>query len=340
MTGLEIIQRVLAFDHPERIGLTYSAFNDQPRIYDVAGVGPAADPDVDESWYDDADGGECQRDEWGCIWRRLKGKTLGGEVIEAPIKSWGDLDAYQLPTYGDPARYEAAAEACEKIADRYIIGSIVGACFNAARYLLRMESYLLECAAAPDEITRLNRRVTDLVLKQVDIYADIGCHGVFFCEDWGTQERLLVSPTMWDTLFRWTFEELIQRAHARGLTVWMHSCGYVKDIIPPLVDMGMDVLQFDQPELHDLDWLEQFSGKVTYWCPVDIQKVLPDGDEAAIKSRARAMVRQLGGKGGGFIAKDYGDNRSIGVDPLWQHWGYDEFLRVGHYAADGTCPLA
>jgi len=340
MTGREIIQRVLAFDRPERIGLTYAGYNGEPRLHDVAGVGPSPDPDCDQSWHDDGEGGESQRDEWGCVWRRIKGRTAGGEVVEAPIKTWDDLETYQLPTYGDPKRYEQAARACEQITDKYILGSIVGSCFNAARYLRRMENYLLDCAAEPEMVQRLNERVSDLVLQQVDIYADIGAHGVFFCEDWGTQERLLVSPRMWDKLFRWTFERLIERAHARGLTVWMHSCGYVKDIIPPLVGLGMDVLQFDQPELHNLDWLAQFSGRVTYWCPVDIQTVLQCGDEGIIKAKAREMVRKLGGKGGGFIAKDYPDNHSIGVEPLWQHWGYEEFLRVGQYAQDGTCPLA
>ncbi len=340
MTGREIIQRVLTFDRPARIGLTYSSYQGQPRLCDIAGVGPAADANCDTSWHDDGTGGEWQRDEWGCVWRRIKGRTAGGEVIQAPLQSWDDLDTYQLPTYGDPARYEAAARACEQLQDHYILGTIVGCCFNAARYLRRLENYLLDCAAEPEKIKRLNQRVTDLVLAQVDIYADIGAHAVSFCEDWGTQERLLVSPKMWNDLFRPGFEQLMSRAHSRGLTVWMHSCGYVKDIIPSLVDLGMDVLQFDQPELHSLDWLEQFSGRVTYWCPVDIQTTLQCGDESTIRAKAREMVRKLAGRGGGFIAKDYPDNHSIGVDPLWQHWGYEEFLRVGHYAEDGTCPLA
>ena len=94
--------------------------------------------------------------------------------------------------------------------------------------------------------------VSDLVIAQVDVYAQVGCDGVFFCEDWGTQERLLVSPTMWDRMFRWTFERLIERAHAHGMTVWMHSCGCVRDIIPTLVDLGLDVFQFSQPELTGL----------------------------------------------------------------------------------------
>jgi hypothetical protein len=106
----------------------------------------------------------------------------------------------------------------------------------------------------------------------------------------------------------------------------------VTDIIPPLVELGMDVFQFDQPELHGLDFLAEFADRTTFWCPVDIQKILPTGDEALIRERARAMVDKLG-RNGGFIAKDYGDNASIGVDPLWQHWGYEEFKQVGVFDA-------
>src|SRR3990170_1308920 len=116
--------------------------------------------------------------------------------------------------------------------------------FNSARYLRGMEGYLCDCAAEPDKVRALNRMVSDIVLAQVDIFADMGADGVFFCEDWGTQERLLVSPGMWRELFREDFERLIHAAHERNLTVWMHSCGCIEDIVPDLVELGMDVLQF------------------------------------------------------------------------------------------------
>ena len=331
MTSKEIIQRVLACDHPPRIGLTYSPYNGKPRISDVSGLGPSSDPEFEpKTWYDDQ-GGYCWNDEWGCVWRRIEGKTKGGEVIDPPIKAWDDLATYKPPTFDDPSRYEQAAKAAQERKDGYLLGGIPGCSFNAARYLRRMEQYLLDCAAEPEMVKKLNRMVSDIVLRQVDIYADIGADGVSFCEDWGTQERLLVSPAMWCDLFKPDFERLISHAHQRGLTVWMHSCGYVRDIIPHLVELGMDVLQFDQPDLHTIDFLAQSAGRVTYWCPIDIQTTLQTGDRTIIRAKAREMVEKLGSKGGGFIAKDYGDNKSIGVDPLWQHWGYEAFLEYGKY---------
>jgi len=330
MTSREIIRRVLEYDHPPRIGMTFTDYEGQVRLNDLSGMGPTPDPKFSgDTWEDDGAGGETYTDEWGCLWRRIRGRTDKGEVRQAPIQDWTDLDTYQPPSLDDPSRYEHCAQVREQHPDKYLLGGIPGCAFNRARYLRGMDQYLYDCAASPEQVRRLNQMVNDLVLAQVDIYADLGADGVVFCEDWGTEDRLLVSPRMWEEIFKPDFERLIYRAHQKGLTVWMHSCGYVMDIIPLLVGLGLDVFQFDQPELGGLDFLAEFSGRVTYWCPADIQKILPTGDRALIESRAREMIRQLGGQGGGFIAKDYGDNASIGTDPLWQHWAYEVFLNEG-----------
>jgi uroporphyrinogen decarboxylase len=328
MTSREIIRRVLDYDSPPRIGFTYSDYDGQPRLRDTVGIGPAADPDFEERRWLDDEGGEQWTDEWGCTWRRIVGRTKGGEVVDPAIKTWDDLDSYQPPTLDDRSRYERGPQVREQNPDKYMLGSLPGCCFNRARYLRAFGQYLEDCAAEPDQVKRLNQLVSDLVIAQVDIYGDMGCDGVTFCEDWGTQDRLLVSPKMWDDMFRETFVRLIERAHGRNMTVWMHSCGCMTDIVPPLVELGMDLFQFDQPEVHGLDNLAEYHGEVTFWLPVDIQRILPTGDEALIRAKAREMVDRLG-RGGGLIVKDYGDNHSIGVDPLWQHWGYEEFLSHG-----------
>ncbi len=328
MTSREIIRRVVEHDNPPRIGFSYSNFHGKSRLRDIVSVGPKADPDFDENRREDGKGGELWEDEWGCTWRRLIDWTKGGEVVGPAITSREDLESYEPPNLDDPSRYEHAPEVRENNADRYLLGGLTGCCFNRARYLPTFSTYLEWCAGDPDLVQDLNRMVSDVVLGQVDIYADIGCDGVFFCEDWGTQERLLVSPAMWERMFKWTFERLIERCHSHGMTVWMHSCGYVCDIVPPLVDLGMDAFQFDQPELHGLDNLAEFADRTTFWCPVDIQVILPTGDKQLIQEKACEMVDKLG-RGGGLVAKDYGDNASIGVDPLWQHWGYEAFKQCG-----------
>lgn len=330
MTSREIIQRVLKFDQPERIGLTFSSYKGQGRQNDVWGAGWSADPKAqDEKWTEGRY--QCSRDEWGNVWAKVD-ERHSGEVIRGVIQSWDDLDSYQLPSLDDPARYEAAKASWAQDTEHYHLGTFPGFAFNVTRYMRGFEQFLLDCASEPEQVRRLNDRVVDLVERIIDLYAHAGADGIFTCEDWGTQERLLVSPAMWRKLFLPSFERVVARAHERGLAVWMHSCGYLWEIIPDLVAVGVDVLQFDQQENYPLTRLaEHFGGKVAFWCPADIQKVLQTRDRETIQAYAKEMRNLLGGHGGGFIAKDYPDWRALGITEDEQQWAYEAFVEVAAY---------
>jgi len=154
---------------------------------------------------------------------------------------------------------------------------------------------------------------------------------IMFCEDWGTQLGLMIRPDVWRRVFAPGFERLCAVAHEQGAKVFMHSCGKITDIIPDLITVGIDALQFDQPRLHGIDELAQWHGRVTFWCPVDIQQTLQTHDEQAIVAEARELIGKLGGPEGGFIAGYYGDNASIGLDPHWQDVACRTFTAYGQY---------
>jgi hypothetical protein len=113
----------------------------------------------------------------------------------------------------------------------------------------------------------------------------------------------------------------------------MHSCGAIGAIIPGLIEAGIDLLQFDQPTLHGIENLATYQDrkqkKITFWCPVDIQKTLQTRDEQTIRAEARALLDKLWHGRGGFVAGYYGDNASIGLDPVWQDYACDEFVQYG-----------
>jgi len=279
-------------------------------------------------------------DEWGNTWARLGGRTQG-EVVRGVLEDWADLDALQLPDLVNPARYTRAAQICADPAnDKYRLGGMPGFPFNIARKMRRLDNFLMDLLLEPERVAELLRRLEDLLAEMIVRYAEIGVDGVFFCEDWGTQKGLMIHPRTWREVFKPGFARLCQVAHERGLTVFMHSCGKITDIIPDLIEVGIDVLQFDQPRVHGLDTLAQFHGQVTFWCPVDIQRTLQTRDEAAIEADAREMIEKLGGPEGGFIAGYYGDNEGIGLDPYWQDVACRAFMRYGDYAraAEGAPP--
>lgn len=327
MNSRDLIHRVITFNGPERIGMSF----DRGRMNDIVGGGIAPAP----GWSDrrHVEGNlEIWFDEWGNQWHRIIGLSIGGEVREPVLKNWKDLDTLKLPNFADPVRYEAAKKNFSAHPEKFHLGSLPGFPFAIMRYMRKMEIFLADVLEHRDEVEELQRRVLALLKTVIRNMAQAGADAVFACEDWGTQERLLVSPKLWRELFKPGFAELVAEAESYGMGVWMHSCGYVYDIIGDLIEVGIQVLQFDQPRLNGIERMgREFGGKVTFWCPVDIQRTLQTGDREQIRAEAKLLIEYLGGSGGGFIAKNYGDLHGIGVKQEWDDWAYEAFVEYGRY---------
>ena len=327
MTSREIVLRTIHFQGPERIPMSLP----DPYPKDVFSRGVSADPNWKPSRTFTPEQGAMWEDEWGNVWARLENFSKG-EVVEGAIKDWSQLDGYRMPTYDDPSRYEAARAAFAEHPDDFRIGGLPGFPFAIMRYLRRMEVFLADLILYPKEVRRLADRVTALLLRCIENWAAAGADAVMFGEDWGTQDRLLVSPPMWREVFKPDFQALCDAARQHNMTVWMHSCGYIYDIINDLIECGISVLQLDQPGLFGVDRLaSEFGGRVTFWCPVDIQRVLPTGDAERIEAFARELIAKLGAFDGGFIAGYYGGNEAIGVRPEWQDVACQAFVKYARY---------
>ena len=97
------------------------------------------------------------------------------------------------------------------------------------------------------------------------------------------------------------------------MLTFLHSCGYIVDILDDLIEIGLDVIQMDQQENMGLDLLgKRFGGRITFWCPVDIQNTMARGSLQEICAYCRKMVAALGRPAGGFIARWYGDPAAVG----------------------------
>ena len=328
MTSREIVIKALEFHHPERIPMALP----EPYPNDFCGGGIAGLPgDRSTGWVEQDDGSWEMVDVFGNVWRRLE-QFSKGEVHRPVLREWTDLDDYEWPDLDNPARYQAAAQAFTKSPDRYRLAGIPGFPFNLARKMRRMDQYLTDLLLEREWVDRLNDALADLLDRCIVRLAEAGADGFIFCEDWGTQDHLLIRPDLWREAFKPHFARLCATARQHNLHVWMHSCGYIADIIEDLIEVGVSVLQLDQPALFGIEWLgKKFGGRVNFWCPVDIQQTLQSRDPVRIEAEARQLIEKLGCFGGGFIAKIYSDNDSIGLEPKWQEIACEAFFRYGQY---------
>ncbi len=326
MDSREIVLRTVEYSGPERV----AASMPPPHWHDFSHAGLRLQ-NYTATWQDI--GGERQEyvDEWGNTWARID-RHSKGEVARGAIQDLDQVETIPLPDLANPANYQRVREAFQDPAnDRFRIGGLPGFPFNIARKMRRLDQFLMDLLLDQDKIVILLRRIEDLLADTIVQYAEAGADAVMFPEDWGTQKGLMIRPDTWRKVFKPGFERLCTVAHEHGIKVFMHSCGKTTVIIPDLIEAGIDVLQFDQPQLHGLDNLAQFHGQITFWCPVDIQTTLQTQDAARIEADAKEMIERLGGPEGGFIAGYYGGNEAIGLDPMWQDIACRAFTRYGDY---------
>jgi uroporphyrinogen decarboxylase len=274
-------------------------------------------------------------DEWGNIWGRVDA-TSKGEIVKGALEDLDTVETFPLPDFANPEYYARAKEIFTACVDYWCIGGIHGFTFSMARKLRRMEQYLMDLLLDPEKIRVLHDRIDEQIKVQMVRLKEAGADCVMLAEDWGTQTQTLISPKLWRKEFKPRFADLCAYAHSLDLKVFMHSCGKVTTIVPDLIETGVDLFQFDQPRVHGIDTLQEFQeqGKVTFWCPVDIQTTLQTKDEALIRQEVNEMLDKLWRGRGGFIAGFYTDEPSIGLEPKWQKIAIDEFLEKGkreHY---------
>ncbi len=322
MNSREIVLRTLEYSGPERVA---RSFDDSDVVWCGNTVKTYATPwkKIDDTRWE-------MTDEWGNIWGRID-STSKGEVVKGVLEDVEDYDTYEFPDFSNPRDYQTVVECKAQNPDKWIIGSIPGFTFNIARKLFRLENYFIKLMLDTEKIHKLHDRIDELLIDMIRNYAIAGVDSIMFPEDWGTQTQTLINPKLWYEEFFPRFQRLCGIAHEFGIKVFMHSCGAIGAIIPGLIDAGVDLLQFDQPTLHGIDNLASYQekAKITFWCPVDIQKTLQTRDEQKIRVEAKELLDKLWKGRGGFIAGYYSDNASIGLDPVWQQYACDEFIKKG-----------
>jgi len=322
MKPKEIIKKNLTFSDAPRFGLAF----DRQRLNDFVFAGFSASASWKQRRWEE-NGVEYYDDEWGNIWHRIKNRSNIGEIYKPVLSDWEDLKNLKLPDLAAPERYQKAQQVFKQNQDLYHVGTLAFP-FGICRYMRKMEIYFQDLYLERKKIDELHDRITSLLESVIEQYANIGADGIFFCEDWGLQNCLMIRPSLWREVFKPLYQRLCYKAHHHNLLVLMHSCGYIWEIMEDLAEVGINCFQFDQPELYGLEQLavRLRELKVCLFSPVDIQKILPTGNKELIRKEAKKMVELFSRQNGAFIAKNYGDFVGIGIKPEWDQWAYEAFI--------------
>lgn len=289
MTSKELVKRAIRFEYPDRIPIYL--FNKDWDRSDIVSVNIGYSSDFKPREKGDT--------EWGFIWEQID-NTMG-QPKDHVIKDWGMLDDFKQPSAGDPNRYKHIESFSNKYSDKYKIFTFGITGFNLVTFLRGFENTLLDFYENRENIIRLIDIVFDYEYDVIKNLYRYDIDAVAFYDDWGTQNSLMINPDLWREIFKGRYKKQFDLVHDIGKDVYFHSCGDVSTIIDDLIHAGVDVLNFNQPEVHGLNELSRYSQRVCFNCPVDLQKKAIKGSKEEIYAYTKELIQKLSTEKGGFI---------------------------------------
>ena len=294
MTSKEIVKRTIHFQDAPRVPYYY--INRDQHKSDFFAVGYTPNHLFPQPG--------TRFNEWGFSWQTFDG-TMGQPDTHS-ITDWADFDAFKarIPSLGYPERFAAIPSQCAEHPDRYIMGGIGITGFNLLTFIRGFEDTLSDFYSNREKIEELLDIIVDFECEIIRGYGELGCiDGVGFGDDWGMQERLMIHPDMWREIFKPRYKKQCDLAHSYGMDMYMHSCGYVYDIIQDWKDAGVDCFNFNEPSLLNIERLgKDFGGKICFSCALNHQRTALTGTREELFAVARELKDNLWVNGGGFIA--------------------------------------
>lgn len=279
-------------------------------------------PEPARGWYRHDENTDRMTDCWGTTFYRAAGGKLGrGEVYESAIKDITRQGQFIMPDMNNPAYFENARKQIEEnnssANPKYCLGVMPFNSLNEGTHnLMGLQEMFIAYYENPKDLKAFIARLADGQKESIKKLAQIGCDGIMGYDDWGLQEKLMVSLDLIEEFFMPHYRENWKLAHELGMDVWLHSCGNIVDVLPTLINAGLNVIQMDQQENMGLENLsERFGGKLAFWSPVDIQRTMIIGSIEDIENYVKRMVQTLGSHKGGLISMAYGSPDEIGHTP-------------------------
>ncbi|HMN60682.1 MAG TPA: uroporphyrinogen decarboxylase family protein [Anaerolinea sp.] len=266
-------------------------------------------------------------DEWGAVWEN-KGNSKLGEVKGYPLKDWADFERLHIPDIREPRRWEGVRDMRERAGERFLLCHGLSI-YARVHYIRGLENTWIDIYEAPDRLGELLDILVEMNLYIIRRYAENGADGVIIGDDWGLQDRLMISPKAWRAIWKPRYARIFAAVREAGMLAFLHSCGYIVDILDDLIEIGLQVVHMDQQENMGLETLGgRFGGRLTFFSPVDIQKTMVYGSTDEIRAYAREMARRLGTPLGGFIPRWYSDPVGAGHSPEALRAMCEEFLAL------------
>ncbi|MGB4572801.1 MAG: uroporphyrinogen decarboxylase family protein [Rectinemataceae bacterium] len=312
MTSRERVRKALAFDYPDRPPISHAILPSALLRYGSALRAVLAGVEEDFGWdflpdlplekFPPYYRKGRNRDGFGVVWECSNDGEYGLPV-EKPLADWSRFVDYKWPDFEvNPPVYRLySGNMVGKDPRWYARGGWI-TFFETMQELRGFEDLLADIALGEDAAIALRDGLLAHNLRLIDKFLKLDYDGIHFADDWGTQTALMINPELWRAFFRPCYKVMFDRVLAAGKDVHFHSDGYITDILPDLIDLGVSVVNCQSNCMGNEELGLRFKGRICFRTDLDRQKVMTYGGPADVRKHIGEVFHALGSEKGGIIA--------------------------------------
>jgi uroporphyrinogen decarboxylase len=234
---------------------------------------------------------------WGTDWEHINGALEKAASLE-------EIQAFPWPSC-DQVDYSTLAEQCDRY-DGYAIVCGNADIFERPALTRGLENFLCDTAMNPDWVDFVLKVFLDFYIEDFKRYweASTGRIDIYWAlTDLGTQTGLFQSRKMFHRFIAPPIRALANLVHEHGVKFMFHSCRAVRELIPDLIDLGVDILNPIQPAATGMapeGLKSDFGDRLSFHGGIDIQYLLPLESAETVRAEVARRAKLLG-RGGGYI---------------------------------------
>ncbi len=257
-------------------------------------VGPPVPPDYDM---------------YGCRYEDVNyGTGTYRECVHHPLARFETIEEIERSYLWPTADWFDYTTVSQQLAGRedYPIQAGGSEPFLTYTYLRGMQQAYIDLVVNPELVAHCLDRLFDFHYQDtLRIYEQIPGKVTYsyVAEDFGSQDSLLFSPGTIRTVFVPRMRRMIELVHEAGAYVFFHSDGAIYEIVPDMIEAGIDILNPLQWRCKGMERPRvkaDFGGDVVLHGGVDNQQTLAFGTVEDVREEVLYNLEVLGA-GGGYI---------------------------------------
>lgn len=289
-------------------------------------------------------------DFYGCNWKFETGKDLYFHLVSSPLEKadslYGSLLLLPRPDWNNFTSIirNNLNEQIRKVDDYCCVAdrNTAGLTENSLR-IRGYETWFMDVLIDPEGVEALFDMIVEDKIRYWDAIIDWAIETgnehkisvISECDDLGSQTSTIIDPSHLRQMVIPRFKTIFTHVKKRlpHVKIFMHSCGAIYELIPDLIEAGLDILnpvQFTATGMDLKELKRNYGDVITFWGGgVDTQSTLNNGNPKQVADEVKRIIDILAPGGGFVFAPVHNIQDDVPAENFWAMW--DTFQEYGKY---------